>query len=235
MERAGLVGKLGHAALELLFPSRCMGCDRGGTFLCDGCIDGLPRADSPRCIRCWSAQAGFELCPECHAAPPPFDGLRSAFLYRGLAASLIRGLKYRGVTALAPVMGSLLAEAALDYDLEADIIVPVPLSGLRHRTRGYNQASELAKHLGLELDVPMRPRALERTRHTSPQARTSDARERRRNVQGAFRCEDPAVEGNRILVIDDVTTTGATLAECADALCRAGAASVWCLTFARED
>ncbi len=229
------MGRFGQAALELLFPSRCLGCERGGTFLCDTCVESLPRADAPRCSRCWSPQPSVSLCPECYAAPPPFDGLRSAFVYRGVARSLVRGLKYRGMTSLAQPMASLLAEVALDFDLESDIIVPVPLSGLRHRTRGYNQASELAKHLGRELDVPMRPRALERSRHTPPQARTADAMERRRNVRGAFRSEDPAVEGNRVLLVDDVTTTGATLAACAEALQRGGADSVWCLTFARED
>ncbi|MCH8160332.1 MAG: ComF family protein [Chloroflexi bacterium] len=139
------------------------------------------------------------------------------------------------MTALAEPMAGLLAEAALEFDMETDLIVPVPLAALRHRTRGYNQASELAKHLGRELDAPVRPRALERVRHTPPQARSADAAQRRRNVQGAFRSEDPAVEGNRILLVDDITTTGATLAACADALNRAGAQSVSCLTFATED
>jgi predicted amidophosphoribosyltransferase len=176
-----LVGKLGQAALELLFPSRCLGCEAGGTFLCDACIEGLPKADGSRCSRCWSPEPGADVCSECYAAPPPFDGLRSAFVYRGVARSVVRGLKYRGMTALAPSMASLLAETALEYDLDADIVVPVPLSGLRHRTRGYNQASELAKYLARELDMPMRPRALERPRHTPPQARTADAMERRRN------------------------------------------------------
>ena len=235
MGSAGLVGRLGQVVLELIFPSRCLGCDRSGTYLCDACTEILPRAELPRCTRCWTPQDAVDVCPECRAAPPPFDGLRSSFVYKSTVRTLVRSLKYRGASALAAPMATLLAETVLECDLEADIVVPVPLSGLRHRTRGYNQASELAKHLAKELRLPMRPRALERMRNTLPQARTANAAERRRNVQGAFRSEDPAVEGNRILLVDDVTTTGATLASCADALNRAGAESVWCLTFAKED
>lgn len=230
-----MVGKLGHAVLELVFPSRCLGCERGGTFLCDACAADLPRADSPRCWRCWATRPRFELCPACYREPPPFDGLRSPYVYQAVVRDLVRGLKYRGMTAIAETMAGLLAEAALEFDLEADVVVPVPLSGLRQRSRGYNQASELAKHLARELDAPMRPRALERIRHTAPQTRSASAVERARNVQGAFRCEDAAVQGNRILLVDDVTTTGATLRASAEALKHGGASEVWCLTFARED
>ena len=93
-----MVGRLGHAVLEFVFPSRCLGCSRSGSFLCDVCVDALPRADSPRCWRCWRLQSRFEVCPECHGAPPPFDSLRSAFVYQGTVCQLVRGLKYRGIT-----------------------------------------------------------------------------------------------------------------------------------------
>ncbi len=111
----------------------------------------------------------------------------------------------------------------------------VPLSALRGRTRGYNQAQALGQGLSRELGLPLAPRALQRRRHTPPQARSADAEERRRNVEGAFVAREREVAGRRLLVIDDVTTTGATLSACAAALKVAGARSVQAVAFARED
>jgi ComF family protein len=139
------------------------------------------------------------------------------------------------MTTLAEPMGSLLAEAVREHGLAVDVIVPVPLSGLRRRTRGYNQAEELARALGRETRLPVWPKALERTRHTAPQAGHAGAAERRRNVAGAFRVRDDEVNHRRVLIVDDVTTTGATLSACSNALKRAGAQSVWALAFTRED
>ena len=148
---------------------------------------------------------------------------------------LVRALKYRGATALAEPMAKSLASTVGSYGIDADVIVPVPLSGMRRRTRGYNQAEELARALGRRLDMAVWPSALERRRDTPPQARSADAEERRRNVAGAFHANDPDIAGRRVLLVDDVTTTGATLAACATALKTAGARSVRALTFARED
>ncbi len=157
-------------------------------------------------------------------------------MYEGTARELVHSLKYRGMTALAGAMASQLAAAARQYGLESDLIVPVPLAGLRRRLRGYNQAEVLARALGGELDLPVRSSAIARQRYTQPQARSADAEARRRNVSGAFSCrERAAVAGRRVLLVDDVATTGATLAECASAVKEAGARSVWGLVFARED
>ncbi len=229
------VRRLGRAALDLVFPPRCVGCGESGNFLCDGCVAALPVAAGSRCPRCWQPGSDASLCVDCQAAPPSFDGLRAAFVYERTARDLVHALKYRGMTALAPPMGSLLTEAARRHDLEADLVAPVPLSGLRRRLRGYNQAEALARPLAMELQLPLRPQALARRRDTPPQARSADAEARRRNVTDAFVCRDRGVEGQRILLVDDVTTTGATLAACAVALKAAGAESVWAITFARED
>ncbi|OGO49797.1 MAG: hypothetical protein A2148_07395 [Chloroflexi bacterium RBG_16_68_14] len=236
MERAvSVAGKLGQAVLDLVFPPRCAGCGGGGAFLCDACAASLPWAAPPRCLRCWRPTADVGVCSHCRAAPPAFDGLRAAFVYTGAARELVHALKYRGITVLAAPMASLLAEAARRYELAADVVVPVPLSGLRRRTRGYNQAEALARALGRELGLPAWPGALERRRHAPPQARSADMEERRRNVEGAFVSREPGIAGRRALLVDDVTTTGATLAACALALKEAGARSVCGLAFARED
>jgi ComF family protein len=230
-----MMGRLRQAALELVFPARCVGCGRGGAFLCDACTSLLAPATPPRCPRCWQPGAEGRPCLECQAAPPAFDGLRAAFVYQGLARELVQALKYRGMTALAAPMCSFLAELVREQRLVADAVVPVPLSGLRRRTRGYNQAEVLAGGLARELHLPLRRRALRRRRHTPAQARSAGAEERRRNVAGAFAADGKAVAGRLVLLVDDVATTGATLDACAAALRQAGARSVWAVTFARED
>jgi ComF family protein len=116
--------------------------------------------------------------------------------------------------------------------MPVDVIVPVPLHPARLRRRGYNQAALLARELGRRVGLPVEERALQRVRATRSQMRLSAA-DRRRNVQGAFRCADGRVRGRRVLLLDDVCTTGATLEACADALRAGGAESVWALTLAR--
>lgn len=237
MARAGQVaGRLGRAALDLLFPPRCVGCGSSGAFLCDGCSSSLVRALPPRCPYCWQPSSDGGACPGCHLDPSGLDGLRTAFVYQGVARELVHSLKYRRMTALGGTMGSLLAEAARRYGLVVDVAVPVPLAGRRQRIRGYNQAQVLATAVGRALDVPVSANAVARLRNTPPQARSSDAEARRRNVAGVFACHGQAdITGRRVLLIDDVATTGATLAACAGALKSAGARTVWGLAFARED
>lgn len=227
-------GKLGQAILEFVFPAHCVVCGGSGSFLCVECSDALPRADAPRCSVCWRPQADGAACADCRTQPPPFDGLRAALVYSGAVRTVVQDLKYRGTTVLAGPMAQLMAACAREHGLAAELIVPVPLAGLRQRTRGYNQAEALSKPLGRELGLPVRGGALRRLRNTAPQARSDDARARRSNVEGAFRARGEDVKGRRVLLVDDVTTTGATLAACAAALKEVGASSVWALAFARD-
>jgi ComF family protein len=226
--------RIGNAALDFIFPPRCARCGASGPFLCGGCAGKLTPASPPRCDRCWRPRVSG-LCATCEATPPQFDSLRTAFVYDGVARDLVHALKYRGLSALAEPMASLMLDAASEALGPIDIVVPVPLAGLRRRTRGYNQAEALARVLGRELRLPLEPRALVRKRRAPPQARSADAEARRRNVAGAFTARAQLAAGARVLLVDDVTTTGATFAACAAALMQAGAASVHCLAFARED
>jgi ComF family protein len=230
-----LAVRVGRAAVEFVFPARCVSCGATGSFVCDACRATLTPASPPRCTRCWSPGDDLPFCASCERDPPAYHRLRAAFVYRGVARELVHALKFRGMSTLGAPMGRLLAEALDGYGIEPALIVPVPLAGMRRRTRGYNQAETLARALGSLMGAPVEARALKRTRNTSPQARSADALTRRRNVASAFEARPQHVAGRSVLLVDDVTTTGATLDACARALLEAGAARVWAAAFARED
>jgi ComF family protein len=148
----------------------------------------------------------------------------------------VHALKYAYVSALAQPMARLMAAYVEEEEvIEADLLAAVPLYVRRQRLRGYNQSLLLARELSRLCGVPLAERGLARRRNTPPQAGSADAEARKRNVADAFVADRRWAEGKRVLVIDDVMTTGATLDACARALRQAGAASVWALTFARED
>jgi competence protein ComFC len=230
-----LLARLGRGTVDLLFPPRCAVCGRGGPFLCDECASSLPRALPPRCSRCWRPIAAGEPCLDCESRASPLDSVRSAFLYLGPVRDLVHALKYDGQTALAGPMIRLMEAEVHRQGSGVALVVPVPLFGRRRRSRGYNQSALLAREIGKLLAVPVAEGALLRMRNTPPQVRIASAGERRSNVQGAFACRDARVAGRSVLLVDDVTTTGATLEACATTLNAAGASSVRALTFARED
>lgn len=210
-----------RALLELIYPIRaeCMGC---------------------------GAKAGFErdwLCEDCRqalasrwvgAAPPPegglIDGAAYGYLYGGPAGGLVRNLKYRGVSRLAEPMGRQMVRAfeGLQPAL-IDCVSPVPMHIRRRRKRGVNQAMLLAREVATGLGLPMEE-ALVRTRNTHQQARLTDA-ERLHNLDGAFAVTADVV-GKRVLLVDDVCTTGATANACAGALLEGGASAVLLVCFA---
>jgi len=192
----------------------CRGAARA--VICGDCDAELPRLTQPLCPRCALASPRGETCGRCLADPPPYDATVAALAYEFPADALIHALKFRGELALAPFLGSLLAQKVEDVDC----IVPVPLSSERLRERGYNQSVEIARAIGrpIELDVCVR------TRHTAAQIELPLA-DRGRNVRGAFLCAR-ALDGRSVAVVDDVMTTGATLGEIAATLKAAGAARV---------
>ena len=228
--------RVGRVVLDVLFPARCVGCGAYGSFLCQSCQGELPRARPPRCPICWQPQRQGVPCGRCREERPVFQGARSLYLYEGAAREAVHALKYNYVSALAQPMARLMAAYVEEEEvIEADLLAAVPLYVRRQRLRGYNQSLLLARELSRLCGLPLAERGLARRRNTPPQARSADAEARKRNVADAFVADRRRVEGKRVLLIDDVMTTGATLDACAGALRQAGAASVWALTFARED
>jgi ComF family protein len=173
------------------------------------------------------------VCRHCIDTPPAFTSIRAGFVMEAGARRLAHELKYEGLTSLAEPMARLMHAAAPGID--ADVVVGVPLHRGRERSRGFNQSHELARHLAALSGVPCDARALRRVRDTEPLAKTMHREERRAIVDGAFVGRSERAEGRRVLLVDDVVTTGATLDACARALLDAGADEVRCVTWARAD
>lgn len=150
-----------------------------------------------------------------------------------MARDAVHHLKYRNLKALARPLAKLMAEYLESNPLPVDLILAVPMHPKRVRQRGYNQSDLLAQELSYLINLPTASGSLVRLRNTPSQV-SLGAEARRSNVQGAFRCKNQVCQGKSVLLVDDVCTTGATLNACALALKEAGAASVWGLTFSRE-
>lgn len=237
---------LAAAALDwtagLLFPPACAGCRRQvaepGT-LCGACWPKLRFLEKPWCPVMGTPFShdmgeGF-LSAEAIANPPPFGRARAAVVYSGVARQMVQSLKYNDETQLAPWMARWVARAGTELITDADVVVPVPLHWRRFLRRRFNQAAELARGVARLSNKPFEPLALSRVKVTRQQVGLGLVA-REDNVRGAFRVlpeHDILVRGRRVLVIDDVYTTGATASAAARALKRAGAADVDVLTFAR--
>lgn len=173
------------------------------------------------------------MSPEAIAAPPVFDRLRSVAVHEGIARDLVHGLKYRDRTDLGPMMAEWMVRASDGAVASADAIIPVPLHAFRLWGRKYNQAAELARAVSAFSGRPYLPSTLYRIRRTTKQVGLG-AKAREDNVRGAFAVSgNESLKGKRIVLVDDVYTTGATVSAASRALKRAGACHVTVLTFAR--
>src|SRR5258706_1068449 len=240
---AGAVRRGPHAVLDLLFPPLCMSC-RARLFephaLCAACWSAMSFIDGPLCARCGMPfdidPGGETICGPCHAKAPDFDRARALFRYDDASKALILGFKHGDRLDSAPAFARWLERTGRPLMAEADLIVPVPLHRGRLWKRRYNQAAILAKGLARLSSRPHDPLLLHRSRATPSQGEMPSAKARRRNVQRAFAvpvAKAARLNGQNILLVDDVFTTGATLNACAPALKRAGAARVDALTLAR--
>jgi competence protein ComFC len=231
-----------NTLVELLYPSHCFGCGHAvkeGCTLCAPCEGQVRRISPPYCAICSRPFPGaaevVPRCPNCEDQTFAFESAVAVVQARGLARELIHRFKYQRQFHLRRVLGAWLLAGFSDPRLEAepvDAMVPVPLHPVRLRERGYNQAEALASVVSRQIGVPVTP-CLQRVRYTLTQTRF-DRVQRRRNLRGAFALrKNTGVTGKRLLLIDDVLTTGSTLHECAAVLLERGARSVRALTVAR--
>jgi ComF family protein len=218
--------------LRSLFGSRCLLCGaRGerGLDLCDACAADLPRNDC-RCARCaLPLETPAPLCGRCVRRAPPWDSAWAPFRYAYPLDRLEARFKFGADLAAGRLLASLWIASQRPGELP-QAVIPVPLHRSRLRSRGYNQALEIARPLAKALGIPLLRDALRRTRATDAQTDLS-ALQRRRNVRGAFAAQFDNPVPRHVAVLDDVFTTGATLAECTRVLKRAGVerVDVWAL------
>lgn len=229
---------------DVIFPPRCLACgtlveEHGPLPFCPPCLAGFRFIRSPLCPRCglpFPVQAGGDhLCGECIVTKPPYAVARAMGYYDGTMLTAIHRFKYRGNTGIGKILGRMLGDFAAEmWDMEAfSLVLPVPLHKSRLRERGFNQAVVLARELAKRFSLPLDILSLKRRIITAAQVGLG-REERLANVKGAFAVARPErIDGMRILLVDDVYTTGSTLLECARTLLKANADSVAVLTLAR--
>lgn len=217
-------------AAATCLPNTCLLCGSDSeAVVCSSCQADLPLLPPARCPRCAEPNARGEHCGSCIGRPPHFDRATAAYRYDFPLDRLIHGLKYGGQLALADWFGHQMASTLAGE--RADRLIPLPLHPLRLQERGFNQSGEIARIVGRELAIPIDLDSCRRTRPTSPQAALPIS-ERAANIRGAFECVNDLTE-QRILLVDDVMTSGATLNECARVLKLHGAAWVGVAVIAR--
>jgi ComF family protein len=235
------------ALASVVFPAPCRICGRtlanaSRIPICETCLGGFERIDAPMCLCCGrpfvspaAAQAAQPLCRLCRVNFYAFERVRSFAVYDDALSEAIVLLKYEEVTRLGDWFAARLAEivSRAPGEWRAGVVVPVPLHRERHRERGYNQAELIARPLAKRLHLKLESHLLARTKPRPPQLVLSRS-EHWKSVRGAYATrEGLQVDNLRVLLVDDVLTTGATLDACARALRKAGAAAVLGLTVAR--
>jgi len=222
--------RLTLSALDLLFPPVCGGCGKAGSHWCEECQRRVQILNGTVCEVCGLPQDTGGICDACRAERPHFRALRAWAVFEDPVRKALHKLKYYRNFSMGDALAAQMADFVIGLNWQADMLIPIPLGRQRMKERGYNQAGMIAEPLAMALDIEFAPKALARRKETRSQVGLSK-QERQKNVLGAFQAA--GVGGKAILVLDDVSTTGATLSSSAEALLSAGAKDVYALTVAR--
>lgn len=230
-----------NALLNIITPHVCHICGKGAdSYLCKDCIHGINLITEGFCSVCGvpfiSKSPFLHTCGTCIKKKPKFTKARSIGVYEGILRDAVHKFKYNGKTSLAKPLGLFMAErvsSIFSRKAEAFLVIPVPLHKKRLKERGFNQSLLLARGIAEIHHIPLDYLNLKRIRYTEPQINLK-GEERLKNIRGAFAVENARIFKNQeILLIDDVYTTGATVAECTKVLKKSGAKGVFVLTLAR--
>jgi ComF family protein len=229
-----LGGEIKDGILDLVYPPFCLSCRRAGHYLCAECIEKIQFIEYPFCRVC-GAPCEAARCVACKEREFAFESARSVAIFEGVLRDAIHAMKYDFHAAVAEPLGELMATRFPGSSLagKVDLVIPVPIHRSRMLVRGFNQSEELARKLCRRVSLPLVTDVLYQPCKTKHQVNLSYD-ERASNMRGAFVVRDARkVAGKRVLVLDDVLTTGATANEAALALKNAGAKSVHAYTLAR--
>ncbi|MEM7800457.1 MAG: ComF family protein [Chloroflexota bacterium] len=229
-----LCADLALRLVNLLVPPKCANCHAAGKIMCDACREKIELVIAPYCRICGRPSFSRTVCRSCELNPPMVDLIRAATFYIPPVIDFVHQFKYHDQFGLQTPMSQILIDhwENLFGACRFDLVVPIPLARVRERTRGYNQAELLAAPLSHYLGVPTSKRTLVRVRETVPQAKLS-GKDRKKNMKGSFRTRQIDSGIKRVLLVDDVYTTGATLDAAAEALKSEGVDFVAAYTFAR--
>ena len=218
--------------IDFVYPPRCAGCDKPGDLFCSECISKVSIIHQPFCSLCGRVTEKNGLCKSCQKVRPSYLSARSWAEYAESLRHALLTLKYRNNLGLSRIFADYLADIVLDNNWQTDIIIPIPLCKSHMKSRGFNQAEQLAHPLSLILGIPLETRAVKRMKETTSQVDLS-REERFKNLEDAFFGNPAKLKSKRVLLVDDIVTTGATLNSCTEAILAAGGSSVFCITVAQ--
>ena len=221
-------------ALDWVFPPHCLGCGLEGEIICEECYAAIKRVPKNTCLYCNAYVSVNGHCPNCRNQKPAYAQFRAFAYYGGVIREAIHHLKYQNDIGVAQVLAGYLLKVIQAESWEFDLVVPVPLSKSKLDQRGYNQAERLAQPVAGTLAKPISTAALRRIKENASQV-DLDVHSRRENVRGVFEAEPAIVKGKRILLVDDVFTTGATLESASQALKEAKSGLIYAVTVGKSD
>jgi len=219
-------------SVDWIYPPRCVGCGQPDSIWCEACRKSVQEITSSFCPKCGYPRNEAEICRGCDRYCPQFTSVRSWSVYEKSVKEAIHALKYQNNLSVGSIFCESLVAVILREGWKPDAIVPIPLSKVRMKERGYNQAAILAYPVSLRLGVPMFQNLIQRTKTTESQVHLNHY-ERMANLQNAFSARYTHHKFRKVLIVDDVITTGSTINDCARAILESGAEEVYGISVAR--